>query len=130
MGTGSTRALGLLAVAALSIAKASPARAQTADAPRPEKVRLQLSYEPQFQFAGYLVALDHGYYAAEGLDVTIEPAHGPSPQPIDVVLAGDAEFGTCESEIAIARNAGKPVVLLASIFQHSACCLVARRDSG
>ena len=96
----------------------------------PEKVVLQLSYTPQFQFAGYYAALERGYYRAEGLDVEIRPSQGPNLPPLDRVLAGEADFGTCESDIAVARARGKPFVLLASIFQHSACCVVATAASG
>ena len=36
-----------------------------------QKVSLQLQWKYQFQFAGFLVAKERGYYADEGLDVTI-----------------------------------------------------------
>ena len=36
-------------------------------------VVLQLKWVTQAQFAGYYVALDNGFYADEGLDVTIKP---------------------------------------------------------
>ena len=35
------------------------------------KVRLQLQWAPQAQFAGYFAAAAQGYYKAENLDVTI-----------------------------------------------------------
>ena len=36
-----------------------------------ETVRLQLKYKHQFQFAGYYVAIEKGYYDTEGLDVIL-----------------------------------------------------------
>src|SRR4026207_1751917 len=36
-------------------------------------IRLQLQWFPQAQFAGYFAAKDQGFYADEGLDVTILP---------------------------------------------------------
>ena len=41
-----------------------------------DAVTLQLKWVTQAQFAGYYVALDNGFYADEGLDVTIKPG-GP-----------------------------------------------------
>ena len=43
-------------------------------------VSLQLQWVTQAQFAGYYVALDKGFYEAEGLDVTIL-AGGPGYCP-------------------------------------------------
>lgn len=49
---------------------ASNAQAET-------QVRLQLRWEPQFQFAGFYVALRNGYYRDAGRDVEIVPAVRP-----------------------------------------------------
>ncbi|NQY54587.1 MAG: ABC transporter substrate-binding protein, partial [Campylobacteraceae bacterium] len=38
-----------------------------------KKVTLQLSWFDQFQFAGYYMAKEKGYYEEFGLDVTILP---------------------------------------------------------
>ncbi len=55
-------------------------------------VRLQLQWVTQAQFAGYFAAIEQGFYAAEGLDVTIlEGAVDIVPQ--QVVASGGAEFG-------------------------------------
>lgn len=54
-------------------------------------VVLQLQWVAQAQFAGYYAAVDQGYYADEGLDVTIQEA-GTDTVPIDVLAAGDADY--------------------------------------
>ena len=55
-------------------------------------VKLQLQWVAQSQFAGYFAAVDLGFYADEGLDVTIlEGAVEIVPQ--QVVASGGAEFG-------------------------------------
>ena len=46
-------------------------------------VSLQLQWVTQAQFAGYYVALDKGFYEAEGLDVTIFCLLYTSPSPRD-----------------------------------------------
>jgi ABC-type nitrate/sulfonate/bicarbonate transport system substrate-binding protein len=38
-----------------------------------EKVSLQLSWFDQFQFAGYYIAKEKGFYKEVGLDVDIKP---------------------------------------------------------
>lgn len=92
-------------------------------------VRLQLKWRHQFQFAGYYAALEKGYYREAGFDVTIIPA-APGTDPVDAVLKGEADFGVASSELVLRYAKGDPVVVLASIFQHSPLALFVRRDAG
>ncbi|RYY78811.1 MAG: ABC transporter substrate-binding protein, partial [Comamonadaceae bacterium] len=57
------------AVAAAGAAIALSAGAQTA-------VKMSLDWRFEAPNSGFLVALDRGYYKAEGLDVTIDPGNG------------------------------------------------------
>ncbi|MCC6070525.1 EAL domain-containing protein [Massilia sp. GCM10020059] len=110
-----------VAVLALVLGAALPAHAL-------ERVTLQLKHLHQFQFAGYYAALEKGYYRDAGLDVRIlEGKDGNEPERN--VIAGKAQFGVGSSSLLLARLAGKPVVVLGTIFQHSPyVLLVARRD--
>jgi diguanylate cyclase (GGDEF)-like protein len=92
-------------------------------------VRLQLKWRHQFQFAGFYTALEKGYYREAGFDVTIVPAT-PGTDPVDAVLTGKADFGVASSELVLRYAKGDPVVVLASIFQHSPLALFVRRDAG
>ncbi len=83
-----------------------------------ESVTLQLKWFHQFQFAGYYAALEKGFYEDEGLDVTIFE-RDLRFNPVDQVVNGSADFGVTNSELLLHYLKGKPVVLLASIFQHS-----------
>ena len=94
-----------------------------------DKVRLQLKWRHQFQFAGYYAAIAQGYYRDAGLDVQLLEAM-PGHDPVDAVLAGEAEFGVGTSELALLRAKGKPVVVLAAIYQHSPLVLLARHQRG
>ncbi len=94
-----------------------------------EKVRLQLKWTHQFQFAGYYAALEKGYYRDAGLDVELIEAE-PGVDPVATVLQGKAEYGVGTSNLLLARAAGKPVVVLGVIYQHSPLMLVARNDVG
>ncbi len=83
-----------------------------------ERVRLQLKWTHQFQFAGYYAAKELGYYKDIGLDVELLQAR-PDADPVEVVLRGDAEFGVGNNSLLLQRHQGKPVVVLAVIMQHS-----------
>ncbi len=89
-----------------------------------EPINLQLKYLHQFQFAGYYAALEKGYYRDAGLDVTIAEGH-TGDEPLANVLAGTSQFGVGSSGLLLARQAGKPVVVLGVIFQHSPYVLLA-----
>lgn len=91
-----------------------------------EHVTLQLKWRHQFQFAGYYAAIRQGYYRAAGLDVKLVEAQ-PGLDPVREVLEGRAEYGVGTSELLLLRNRGIPVVVLASIFQHSPQILLTRR---
>jgi diguanylate cyclase (GGDEF)-like protein/PAS domain S-box-containing protein len=93
-----------------------------------EPVTLQLKWSHAFQFAGYYAAQEKGYYREAGLEVSIRAA-GPGVDPLEPVLAGAAQFGVGTSSLLLARNAGRPVVVLAVVFQHSPLVLVARQTS-
>lgn len=92
-------------------------------------VRLQLKWRHQFQFAGFYAALEKGYYREAGFDVKIIPA-APGLDPVETVLKGGADFGVASSELVLRYAKGDPVVVLASIFQHSPLALFVRRDTG
>ncbi len=92
-------------------------------------VRLQLKWRHQFQFAGFYTALEKGYYREDGFAVTIIPAT-PGTDPVETVLKGGADFGVASSELVLRYAKGDPVVVLASIFQHSPLTLFVRRGTG
>jgi PAS domain S-box-containing protein len=93
-----------------------------------DPVALQLPDAAQFRFAGYYAALNRGYYAEEGLQVSIR-GPGGSASPADSVVNDTAQFGVLGSELVRERLEGKPVVVLATILQESGYCLVSAMES-
>ncbi len=94
-----------------------------------ETVTLQLKWKHQFQFAGYYAAIKKGYYPKEGLDVVLIEGK-PGGNEVEDVLSGNANYGVGMSDILLSKFQGKPVVLLANIFQHSPVTLLTTRKSG
>ncbi len=103
---------------------AAPAAAEPTAAPAAETqvltpVTLQLKWVAQAQFAGYYAALDQGFYAAEGLDVTIAPG-GPDIVPEQVVAGGQAEFGIdWLASLLATREQGAPLVNIAQVYTRA-----------
>ncbi|MCB1957546.1 MAG: diguanylate cyclase [Rhodocyclaceae bacterium] len=112
-------ALGIGWFASIAIVAASPT----------DKVRIQLRWLHQFQFAGYYAALEKGFYQQEGLEVELVEG-SPDRQPVREVLAGHAQYAEGNSEVLLARLQGERLVALAAIFQHSPSVLLALRRSG
>jgi len=93
-----------------------------------EQITLQLKWHHQFQFAGYYAAQSKGFYQQENLNVKIIEG-GSNMPPLKKVLEGSAQYGIGDSDILLARVEGKPVVAIASIFQHSPYVLLSLRES-
>ncbi len=107
-----------------------PCQSMAVGAPQPlEKVRLQLKWMHQFQFAGYYAAVEKGYFREAGLAVELLPAE-PDLRPSERLLAGQVNYAVMSPVVLIERQHGKPFVVLASIFQHSATAFMALKGSG
>lgn len=104
-------------------------RASISPAAPAESVTLQLKWRHQFQFAGYYVALEKGYYRDHNLDVRIVEA-APETNVVEEVTTGRADYGVGNSALLLERARDKPVVALAAIFQHSPLVLIGNIYAG
>ena len=68
---------------------------------------LRLKWLPQAQFVGYYVAKAKGWYADEGIDLTINEGRG-SANTVQVVAAGSDTFGLADSSSVILTAARAP----------------------
>jgi len=115
------------AVAVVLAACSSAGSGSSAGAKTP--IKLQLQWFPQAQFAGYFAALDKGYYADEGLDVSILPG-AVDIVPATVVAGGAAQFGISWVPRMLAPSeAGADVQVIAQVFQRSATTQVSFKTS-
>jgi len=95
-----------------------------------DNVTLQLKWVTQAQFAGYYVAASKGYYAEEGLNVTILPG-GPDAAPEQVIAGGGADVIVDWMPSALAaREKGLALVNIAQPFKHSGLMLTCLKETG
>jgi NitT/TauT family transport system substrate-binding protein len=98
-----------------------------------EPVTLKLNWHHGIQFLGFYVAQDQGYYAEEGLAVTIEPLEGAadSANLAMNLAAGEYDFATGTfSNIMQAFDEGERLVTISAVYQFNPTALFARADSG
>jgi ABC-type nitrate/sulfonate/bicarbonate transport system substrate-binding protein/signal transduction histidine kinase len=82
----------------------------------------------QFEFAGFYVAKEKGFYKDVGLDVELKK-YDSSLNLLEEVLNKNADFGTSSSSLITDKSNGKDIVLLGSIFQSSPLILLALKNS-
>lgn len=96
-----------------------------------KKVSVQLLWLDQFQFAGYYIAKEKGFYKKQNLDVQIKKFSKKFNQKaiVDDILKGESTFGVGRSNIIVDKANGKDIVALSSIFQSSPLVLLSlKRD--
>ena len=93
-----------------------------------KKVKLQLQWFTQAQFAGYFAAVDQGLYKKQGLDVQILEG-GVDIVPQTVLAQGNADFAIAWVPKALAsREQGANITDIAQIFQRSGTLQVSFKD--
>ena len=94
------------------------------------KVKLQLQWFTQAQFAGYFAALDQGFYEDVGLDVEILEG-GVDIVPATVLDSGAADFAiSWVPRGLVPREEGLNITNIAQVFQRSATLQVSFADAG
>ncbi|WP_375723441.1 ABC transporter substrate-binding protein [Arcobacter sp. KX21116] len=93
-----------------------------------KKVKLQFMWLDQFEFAGFYVAKEKGFYQDLGIDVQFIK-YEPNINIVDKVLDKEIDFGMTSSSLIIDKANGKDVVLIGTIFQSSPLILLALKKS-
>jgi NitT/TauT family transport system substrate-binding protein len=123
IGTKSLRLV--IATAAAAVLLGGSANAQTA-------IKFSLDFKFEGPAAPFVVAIDKGYFKAEGLDVTIDTAGG-SLEPINRVASGtyDMGFGDINSLIKFRdANPGTPIKAVFMVYNKPPFSIVGRKSRG
>ncbi|MFI5357084.1 MAG: ABC transporter substrate-binding protein [Opitutales bacterium] len=95
----------------------------------PFKLTVQLDWVAEPEHGGFYQAEAKGYFADEGLDVTIVPG-GPNAFVMPKVATGQADIGQADSTNTLLQQAqGLPVVQIGAVFQDDPSGLLVNADS-
>ncbi|QDS90028.1 NMT1/THI5 like protein [Rosistilla ulvae] len=108
----------------------SSAGGSTSEASGLQQVSLQLNWFPEAEHGGYYAADVHGYFADEGLEVTLLPG-GPNVPVVQSVAAGRVAFAVTNADrVLFGHQAGAEVVALFAPIQNTPRCIMVHRESG
>lgn len=93
-----------------------------------KKVTLQLKWKNSFQFAGYYIAKEKGYYKEIGIDLDIKEFED-GINIADVVQKNENTYGIGGISIILEEAQNKNIILLAAIFQSSPLILLTNKNS-
>ncbi|MGA1941404.1 transporter substrate-binding domain-containing diguanylate cyclase [Arcobacter sp. YIC-310] len=94
-----------------------------------ETITLQLDWLHQYQFAGYYIAKEKGYYKQNGLDVKIKEFNN-NIDLIEDTLKEPGHYAIGKSSLIIEKLNKKPITLLLAIYQNSPMVLLTKKNSG
>ena len=93
-----------------------------------EKISLQLDWLHQFQFAGYYMAKEKGYYKDKNLNVSIKEFNS-NTNLVDDILKSKSDYAVGKSSLIIDSLENKKIVLLSAMYQSSPMVLISLKKS-
>jgi len=88
-----------------------------------KEVSIQFMWLDQFEFAGFYIAKEKGFYKDTGLNVTFNKFTSQT-NIVEEVISNNSDFGTGSSSLLIDKSKGKDIVLLGTVFQSSPLILL------
>lgn len=129
--TNGALALGLLVVAVCVMAACQPVASVPAvqDAAALVPVKVGVGFIPNVQFTAFYVAMDQGYFADEGLDVSLE--YGFENDYLKLVGVDELQFMIGSGDqVILGRAQGLPVRYVANWYARYPVVLFAKADAG
>ena len=94
-----------------------------------EPITLALGYIPSVQFAPFYVALEKGYFRAEGLDVQLR--YGSETDLLKLVASGEIPFVVASGdEVILARSQGLPVTYVMRWYNKFPVVVFSPKENG
>jgi len=82
----------------------------------PTDLTLFMTFVPNIQFSPVYVSIEKGYFSDAGINLTIQ--HGDEPDGLNLIAAGELQFGVIGGEqVILARANDRPVVYVYEWFQ-------------
>ena len=94
-----------------------------------ENITLQLKWKHQFQFAGYYIAKEKGFYKDVGLDVEIKEFKN-GVNIVDDVEKQITTYAVGYPSVVLDKALGKEILLLSATYQDSPHILISLKSSG
>lgn len=118
---------GLLLATALSLTACAGSDSGASEGPDP--IKFQTSWLPSVQFSGSYIADSKGYYAEEGLDVTLLPG-GPDVDPQAAIASGQVDIALSNADFIARTNAeGADLAIVAAGFQQDPFAVLSAPDA-
>lgn len=100
------------------------------DAQPKDKATFRLNWFAQGSFAPYFLGLDKGFYAEEGIDLTILEGKGGA-STLQLIAAGTDTFAVTDLPAMMKGvDKGLPVVAVMAIWRKNSTCIVSLAESG
>jgi NitT/TauT family transport system substrate-binding protein len=118
-----------LAVLLAACGAAPPAGSESEPTPGElTPVTLYLSFQPDVQFAPFYVAVDRGFFAQQGLDVTL--MHDDESAIARLVASGEAPIGVVSGEqVLLGRAQELPLVYVFEWYQRYPVAIASKKDA-
>ncbi|HEY0187983.1 MAG TPA: ABC transporter substrate-binding protein [Cellulomonas sp.] len=95
-----------------------------------DAVHLTLQWVVQAQFAGFYAGLEQGYYADEGIDLTIQPG-GSDVNNLQLLVSGDTDIAVQSyGNLAAAVDSGADLVGIGVLHERPGATLIYFTDQG
>ncbi len=98
-------------------------------ADEPEAITIAMGFTKNVQFAPMYVALEKGYFADQGIEVTLD--YGSETDLLQRLGAGDLAYAVGSGDqVVMARASGLPVRYIVNWYRRFPVCVVTMADSG